>query len=128
MAKYYIQSGDISFIVCACDIEGAALWVMHRIMDEKICEFEAAQAEWEDDSTPPEDRDVLAIEDHHMMDIPQAIPYDAMLEGLVEFGESIQLSERGFGRSEAGELKTEDIFHQWRQLMLAVDRLYDEQG
>ena len=127
MAKYYIQSGDISFIVCACDTEGAALWVMHRIMDEKICDFEEAKAQWNDDSNP-NGGDVLPIEDHHMMDIPQAIPYDAMLEGLVEFGETIQVSERGFGRNEAGELKTEDIFHQWRQLMLAVDRLYDEQG
>ena len=128
MAKYYIQSGDISFIVCACDPEGAALWVMHRIMDEKICDFEEAKAQWNDDANSDEERDVLPVEDHQMMDIPQAIPYDAMLEGLVEFDETIQLSERGFGRSEAGELKTEDIFHQWRQLMLAVDRLYDEQG
>ena len=127
MAKYYIQSGDISFIVCACDTEGAALWVMHRIMDEKICDFEEAKSQW-DDPLPGEECNDLPIEDYHLMDIPQAIPYDAMLEGLVEFGETISLSERGFGRSEAGELKTEDIFHQWRQLMLAVDRLYDEQG
>ncbi len=129
MAKYYIQSGDVSFIVCACDTEGAALWVMHRIMDEKICEFEAAQSQWQD-LMPGEkpDREDLPAEDHRMLDIPQAIPYDAMLEGLVQFDEVIQLSERGFGHSEAGELRTEDIFHQWRQLMLAVDRLYDEKG
>ena len=130
MAKYYIQSGDISFIVCACDIEGAALWVMHRIMDQKICDFEEAKSQW-DELLPGEDpqSEGLPTEDHQMMDdIPQAIPYDAMLEGLVEFGESIRLSERGFGHCEAGELQTEDIFHQWRQLMLAVDRLYDEKG
>lgn len=130
MAKYYIQSGDISFIVCACDIEGAALWVMHRIMDEKICDFEEAKSQW-DEPLPGEDpqsESLPTVDDQMMDEIPQAIPYDAMLEGLVEFAETIQLSERGFGRSEAGELKTEDIFHQWRQLMLAVDRLYDEKG
>ncbi len=123
MAKFYIQSGKVSFIVCASDTEGAALWVMHRIMDRKICEFEQAQADWADQSSG----DCDAIEDPSI-DVPQAIPYDAMLDGLAEFGESISLSERGFGRNEAGELKTEDIFHQWRQLMLAVDRLHDELG
>ena len=129
MAKYYIQSGDVSFIVCACDIEGAALWVMHRIMDEKICDFEEAKSQWHD-LMPGEDpqHEDLPTADHQMMDLPQAIPYDAMLEGLIEFDETIRLSERGFGHCEAGELQTEDIFHQWRQLMLAVDRLYDERS
>ena len=124
MAKYYIQSGKVSFIVCACDIEGAALWVMHRVMDEKISEFESAKATWHENILD----EVDAGEDDWAMEIPQAIPYDAMLEGLAEFGEQICISERGFGRCETGELQTEDIFHQWRQLMLAVDRLHDEMG
>ena len=34
MPKYYIQSGTVSFVVSACDPEGAALWAMHRMMDE----------------------------------------------------------------------------------------------
>ncbi len=129
MAKYYIQSGNVSFIVCACDTEGAALWVMHRVMDEKICEFEDAQATWQDDA---EDRldsdDAVSNDEDWSMEVPQAIPYDAMLEGLAEFAEQISISEQGFGRCEAGQLQTEDIFHQWRQLMLAVDRLHDEMG
>ena len=40
MPKYYIQSGTVSFVVSACDPEGAALWAMHRMMDEKICDYE----------------------------------------------------------------------------------------
>ena len=40
MAKYYIQSKNVSFVVCATDAEGAALWAMHRVIDEKICDFE----------------------------------------------------------------------------------------
>ena len=142
MAKYYIQSGNVSYIVCACDTEGAALWAMHRIMDEMICEFEAAQSEWHElmadeelsaegvsDNELNEDELIrLTLEDHQQMEVPQAIPYDAMLEGLARFEETITVSEQGFGRNEAGELRTEDIFHQWRQLMLAVDRLHDELG
>jgi hypothetical protein len=133
MAKYYIESGQISYMICASDLEGAALWVMHRVMDQKIDEFEAAEAEaqrhWHEDQLD----DVQSLEDpffeeHLALNIPQAIPYEAMLDGLAEFDEKIKVSEIGFGRSEAGELETESIFHQWRQLMMAVDRLHDEQG
>ena len=130
MAKYYIQSGNVSYIVCACDLEGAALWVMHRVMDQKIAEFELAQSDWLDECSDGEsmsDSDQF-YEDNLLMGIPEAIPYDAMLEGLAEFKETICISERGFGHDDAGQLQTENVFHQWRQLMLAVDRLHDEQN
>ena len=133
MAKYYIESGKVSYMICACDLEGAALWVMHRVMDQKVGEFEAAEAEalrhWQDDQLD----DVQALDDPFFeeqltLNVPQAIPYEAMLDGLAEFDEKIKVSEIGFGRNEAGELETESIFHHWRQLMMAVDRLHDEQG
>lgn len=124
MAKYYIQSGNVSYLVGASDNEGAALWVMHRIMDDKICEFENARSTWFENG--PTDQTTIDDNDELAKDVPQAIPYDAMLEGLAEFAGTIRISERGFGHTDAGELETEQIFHQWRQLMLAVDRLYDE--
>jgi len=122
MAKYYIQSGQVSYIVGACDVEGAALWTMHRIMDEKICDYEDALLSNDID---PFD---LPISDSEIDGVPQAVPYEAMLEGLAEFAETILVSEIGFGRNEAGDLDTEEIFHQWRQLMQAVDRLHDRLG
>ena len=122
MAKYYIQSGQVSYVVSACDVEGAALWAMHRIMDEKICDHEDALLS---DGIDPFD---LPISDSEIEGVPQAVPYEAMLQGLAEFDESISVSQIGFGRSDAGELDTEDIFHQWRQLMQAVDRLHDRLG
>lgn len=128
MAKYYIQSGKASYIVGACDAEGAALWAMHRIMDNKICDYEETLLHSQIDpfAIPTSDAD---HDDAPLgMEIPQAIPYEAMLNGLAEFDEHISVSEIGFGRNEAGELETEDIFHQWRQLMLAVDRLHDRLG
>lgn len=120
MAKYYIQSGNVTFVVSACDVEGAALWTMHRIMDEKICDYEQALLDGYVDPFS------LPISEQEIEGVPQAIPYDAMLEGLAEFGESIRVSQIGFGRDDAGELETEEIFHQWRQLMQAVDRLHDQ--
>ena len=122
MAKFYLHSGDVSFVVSACDVEGAALWAMHRVMDRKICDYE--------DELLANDIDPfdLPVSDEHLIDVPQAVPYEAMLEGLAQFEETIMVSQRGFGHSDAGELDTEDIFHQWRQLMLAVDRLHDRLG
>jgi hypothetical protein len=122
MAKFYIQSGSVSFVISACDVEGAALWAMHRIMDQKICDYED---ELLANQIDPFD---LPISDDHLVDVPQAVPYEAMLEGLAQFEATILVSQRGFGRDDAGELETEEIFHQWRQLMLAVDRLHDRLG
>ncbi len=115
MAKYYIESGHVSFVVSACDAEGAALWAMHRIIDSKISDWEASA-------------DASIISDGYSCQIdgvPAAVPYEAMLDGLAEFEPEIRLSERGFGYDEAGCLETETIFHTWRQLMMAVDRLHD---
>lgn len=116
MAKYYIESGEVSFVVSACDAEGAALWAMHRIIDGKISEWELLAGE-------------SVLDDgynRHVIDgVPAAIPYEAMLDGLAEFDSEIRLSERGLGYDEAGCLETETIFHTWRQLMMAVDRLHE---
>ena len=122
MAKYYIQSGKVSFVVCACDVEGADLWAMHRIMDEKICDYEEELAMQEIDPFS------LPISEHEITGVPEAVPYEAMLNGLAQFEESIVVSQRGMGRDDAGILETEEIFHQWRQLMQAVDRLHDRLG
>lgn len=127
MSKYYIQSGQVSFVVCACDLEGAALWAMHRIMDEKICDYEDDLLELDQDPYGVDPFN-LPISETEIVGIPEAIPYEAMLNGLAQFGEKINVSERGFGHSDAGELETEEIFHQWRQLMQAVDRLHDRLG
>ena len=122
MAKYYIQSGSVSFVVCACDVEGAALWAMHRIMDEKICDYEEELAMQEVDPFS------LPISETEIAGVPEAVPYEAMLNGLAQFEETILVSQRGLGRDDAGVLETEEIFHQWRQLMQAVDRLHDRLG
>jgi hypothetical protein len=124
MPKYYLQSGAVSFVVCAVDVEGAALWAMHRTMDKMVEAYEAAKAEWLDPDFNDEVGELLQAEHNASLGIPEGIPYDAMLEGLSQFDEAIQISELGYGRDDAGQLSTEDIFRKWRQLMLAVDRLH----
>jgi len=122
MAKYYIQSNHVSFVVCANDAEGAALWAMHRVIDEKICDFE--EQELLENFLAD---DVVGMDEEPIDGAPQAVPLEPMLEGLAQFAEHISISEIGFGRDEAACLDTEEIFNQWRQLMFAVDRLFDDQ-
>jgi hypothetical protein len=120
MPKYYIESGNVSFVVCANDAQGAALWAMHRTIDDKICEYE----------------DELSLRSHLAADaaayeepidgVPENVPFEPMLEGLAEFDEEIRVSELGFGRDDGGRLETDEVFNQWRQLMAAVDRLFDK--
>jgi hypothetical protein len=125
MAKYYVQSKNISFTVGANDAEGAALWAMHRIIDEKICDFEEANILRELDELLEDSAELT----HEPIDgSPQAVPFEPMLEGLAEFDETILISEIGLGRDDAGAFQTEEIFRQWRQLMQAVDRMFDRLG
>ena len=122
MPKYYIESGNVSFVVNANDAEGAALWAMHRTIDDMICDYE-------DEVTLRGQlvEDALAYEEP-IDGVPDNVPFEPMLEGLAEFGETILISERGFGRDDAGRVDTDETFGQWRQLMMAMDRLFDERG
>ena len=122
MPKYYIESGNVSFVVCANDAEGAALWAMHRTIDDKICDYE----------------DEILLRGQLVQDalvyeapidgVPENVPFEPMLEGLAEFDETILISEIGFGREDSGRLDTDVTFGQWRQLMMAMDRLFDKRG
>lgn len=125
MAKFYIESGNVSFVVCANDAEGAALWAMHRTIDDKVCLYED---EAEVRAQLVEDAMLFDEVEQENQDIPGNVPLEPMLEGLSEFDETIKVSERGFGHDEAGLIQTEEMFRQWRQLMTAMDRLFDQMG
>ena len=118
MAKYYIQSGNVSFVVAAHDVEGAALWAMHRTIEKMVVAFEdeceglrISHEEFGDADSEPLDSD----DDFYL----------PMLDGLAEFDETIKCSQIGFGREDAGTLETEKVFLHWRQLMQAADYLFD---
>ena len=114
MPKYYIESGNVSFVVCANDAEGAALWAMHRTIDDKICEYE----------------DELSLRSHLIEDaaayeepidgVPENVPFEPMLEGLAEFDEKIVVSERITDRCQFGRVK--NISNGYHQHSLAQYR------
>ncbi len=130
MAKYYIQSGQVSFCVIAADVEGAALWAMHRVIDKTIREHEQQQVSrmLEPDYTEPatgSDAEIGNQPETENIEF-ELENFAPMLEGLAKFGEEIKCSQIGFGREDAGTLETDSIFLQWRQLMRAADRLFDK--
>lgn len=122
MPKFYIHSGNVEFVVSANDAEGAAMWVMHRVIDDKICFYE------DEANAPARMMEDALLWDKPIDGVPANVPFEPMLEGLAEFDETIRISERGFGYDDAGEMQTDDVFRHWRQLMSAVDRLFDQMG
>ena len=99
MAKFYIHSGEVSYVVAAQDVEGAAMWVMHQVIEKMVDCYEMT----DDDSI-----------------------FAPTLAGLAMFDEEIQCSQIGFGREDAGTLDTDTIFRTWQQLMAAADELFDQ--
>jgi hypothetical protein len=109
MAKYYVQSGNFRSIITADDAEKAAIWVVHRTMEQILPIYsENAASSIESEAYP----------DAHANGEP------AELKCL---GGSIRVSELGFDTDDLDEsAKDFDSFElvcQWNQLMVALDRL-----
>ncbi len=99
MAKYYVQSGNIRTVVTADDSEKAALWVVHKTLQQVVPVYEEQE---------------LAPADKNSQ----------MLAGGVRvLGNDVLISELGFDRSDAVRFETFELLIHWHQLMVALDRL-----
>ena len=99
MAKYYVESGTVQMVTEADDGRGAALWAVHRCMEQvlPIC---------------PDDP-LTAQQKAERID----------QRGCWVLGESIRTSEQGFGRDDAEQHDTAELFAEWNQLMMAISKL-----
>ncbi len=99
MAKYYVESGTLQMITDAEDARGAALWAMHRAMEQilPVCP--------DDPLTPLEKNERIRQ------------------RGCVVLDDAIRISEQGFDREDAEAFHTVDIFVEWNQLLMAVTKL-----
>lgn len=104
MAKYYIQSGTIRTVVSADDSEKAALWTVHKTMQQVVPVYDDVEL------TADEKNDV------------------AMVQGVMVLGDTMQISERGFDRDDAEQRDTFELIAHWHQLMIALARLEDLLG
>jgi hypothetical protein len=99
MAKYYVESGTVQMVAEAEDARGAALWAVHRAMEQvlPVCPG--------DPLTPAEKNERIRQRGCSVLD------------------GTIRISEQGFGRPDADTLDTVEVFVEWNQLLMAMTRL-----
>ena len=102
MAKYYVESGTLRMVVQADDARKAALWAVHRALAQVLPVYE-------DESLTAEARFERVIE-----------------HGCMVLGETLELSEIGFGRCDVERFETGDVVTEWNQLLIALTRLEAE--
>jgi hypothetical protein len=99
MAKYYVESGTLREVIQADDARKAALWAVHRSMQQ-----------------------ILPMYDDPAMSACEK-SQTAQLQGLFVLDDEIQLSEVGFDREDAQRFATFDVVTEWNQLMIALARI-----
>lgn len=99
MAKYYIQSGTMKAVISADDTRKAALWAVHRVMQQVL----------------PMDDESRSVEEKSQGLAAQG--------GVMVLDGRIRLSESGFDRDDAQQICTAEVVTEWNQLMVALSRL-----
>ncbi|QDV22455.1 hypothetical protein [Aureliella helgolandensis] len=99
MAKFYVQSGNIRTVISADDGEKAALWIVHRAMQQ-----------------------VVPVYDDHELS-PEQKSETAVIKGLIVLGNSILVNEVGFDHEDSQEMDTFELVMHWQQLMAALSKL-----
>lgn len=109
MAKFYLQSGEINFVVQAADADAAAIWLLNKTIEKYT-----ASASYQD--TLAADMDLA---ENEMMICTAVFALD-------QLDNEIKVSQIGFGRCEAALLDTELIFKHWVELLDAMSNLFDQ--
>ncbi|GAB5402752.1 MAG: hypothetical protein Aurels2KO_09830 [Aureliella sp.] len=115
MAKYYLASGNVRTIISADDAEKAALWVVHKVMQQVLPVFADGTAEGNLESDGP-----LSITSD---DEPAPKHQTPKQSAPKQLGSEILISEEGFGGDDAARMDTFELVCHWNQLMVALDRL-----
>lgn len=97
MAKYYVQSGSMKMVIAAEDPRRAALWAVHRAL-EQVLPLDAEE--------------------------PGPVMHPAAAAAMVLSGR-VSFSEKGFEGTEptAGSFSTVELVAEWSQLMVALSRM-----
>ncbi len=98
MAKFYVQSGTLRAVVDSVDFDRAALWAVHRTMEQ-----------------------IAPLDD--VEQTPESKALETMEKGLIVLGENIQLSEVGFDDPNAVFVDTFEAFNEWYSLVRAIEKL-----
>ncbi|MGV3486798.1 MAG: hypothetical protein ACO1RT_20450 [Planctomycetaceae bacterium] len=98
MAKYYVESGTLRCVVSAENARAAALWAVHRAMQQ-----------------------IMPLDDP--ADATPELKQQRSREGVMVLGSTVRTSERGYGGTDGEQLPTFEVVTQWNQLVNTLDRL-----
>ncbi len=99
MAKYYVESGSLQMVVQAEDAHRAALWAVHRVVEDLISLY--------DDPFLSHDEKLALVLEH----------------GFSRLGEELRINQQGFGHAAEWRRLSFELLAEWDQLMVAVTRL-----
>jgi hypothetical protein len=99
MAKFYVQSGTLRIVIQADDARKAALWAVHKAMQQILPLYD-------DDSLTASQKRQSALRCGHDV-----------------LGDEISLSELGFESAENAKFDMFDVVTEWNQLMVALARI-----
>ncbi|WP_425615715.1 hypothetical protein NA78x_005645 [Anatilimnocola sp. NA78] len=106
MPKFYVSSGNLNLIVEADHARAAAIWAVHRCLSP-VAPF----MNDEDDAVECQAVETLSYES---------------AQPTRKLGDTICVSERGFGNEDQREFATLPIVAEWSRLLVAIDRLQQE--
>jgi len=100
MAKYYVQSGNFRRVVSADNSRKAAIWAVHEVMQQVL---------------PSDEPEALVpmkqwVGEHER-------------RSVTVLSAKLRVNEQGFDRDDAREMSTMEIFAEWNQMVLTLDRL-----
>ena len=97
MPKFYVSSGNLQLVIEADHVRAAAIWAVHRCLSQV---------------TPFVSDDANTVDSHVVNDR--------------HLGETIHVSERGFGSDDEKTLATLPVVAEWSRLLVALDRLQQQ--
>lgn len=104
MSKFYVVCGSQSLVITAPTAQHAAMRLMDEVMAAHVWIYDDA------DLSEHDRRDHL------------------VLEALLHLGSSVDVSERGVGRCDAGKFEVPELLEQWHRLMTGISRLFVAAG
>jgi hypothetical protein len=99
MTTFFIESGTLRMTVQADDARKAALWAVHRAMQQILPMYD-------DDEMPVDEKEQRALR-----------------RGWMVLDELVHVSRWGFGDPRSRRLTTFDLVTEWNKLMIALARL-----
>ena len=104
MPKFYVQSGNVSLVIAANHAEQAALWALNHTVNNYF---------------PVDDVECRLLNE---------VSFRYLLRGLSQLDEIVSVSQRGWGKADAGSFETHHLFETWCRSSHTIRLFFDLWG